>query len=608
MYFFIEDMDEINKIVNESNSAKEIIEKINSSSRLNLENNFGIICDTIKSSKDSLYYEFMNELIDMNRIDLIKDNPNYIGIRNLFEFAEKSNNSELIEFICKNFKNIIDMAIETEYLNIRSIKPFILKEEFSEEIKEVIPVIIRNTYTTNRVKLIKIISENKQLGNVEEYLSDFLYTPIGLFGMDEILLELDNVKNLDKIKLLQEVNDNFYNLINSFRGVTHRLISFLDKVKQIENELPENSEEAHNIINEVNDSISDNFENMLVNHDYNPILINLLRQFNINNSRFRNIQDNIINELSGPNLIIYIQSARENEGFNKDWDYLKLTSELFKHNKEVIEDKTLQITISKLIEELCEHENIGINDLEFGGVGHFNFNIKIGSYILKLGEGENRRTSKIENDKRIFKPLVRQLYNAGNIGEGANMFIEIQNVGDDKWYIGLSEDEIKEQLYEVYKELRDRGKVWVDVKPENVARLLKPNKENFEIEVLNQEGKLEKRELKSNNYAINFIGDESDEVLGPGELAIIDTDYIYNENDEIYNIPKKSYYDEFEERYQAEKKNKQETENNINQDIIRKIAIDEIREKDYTTEDLRKMQEDIEKVIEISSKDISRGE
>lgn len=608
MYFFIEDMDEINKIVNESSSAKEIIEKINSNSRLNLENNFGIICDTIKSSKNSLYYEFMNELIDMNRIDLIKDNPNEIGIRNLFEFADKSNNSELIEFICKNFKNIIDMAIETEYLNIRSIKPFILKEEFSEEIKEVIPVIIRNTYTTNRVKLIKIISENKQLGNVEEYLSDFLYTPIGLFGMDEILLELDNVKNLDKIKLLQEVNDNFYNLINSFRGVTHRLISFLDKVKQIENELPENSEEAHNIINEVNDSISDNFENMLVKYDYNPILINLLRQFNINNSRFRNIQDNIINELSGPNLIIYIQSARGNEGFNKDWDYLKLTSELFKHNEEVREDKTLQITISKLIEELCEHENIGINDLEFGGVGHFNFNIKIGSYILKLGEGENRRTSKIENDKRIFKPLVRQLYNAGDIGEGANMFIEIQNVGDDKWYIGLSEDEIKEQLYEVYKELRDRGKVWVDVKPENVARLLKPNKENFEVEVLNQEGKLEKRELKSNNYAINFIGDESDEVLDPGELAIIDTDYIYNENDEIYNIPKKSYYDEFEERYQAEKKNKQETENNINQDIIKKIAIDEIREKDYTMEDLRKTQEDIEKVIEISSKDISRGE
>ena len=36
----------------------------------------------------------------------------------------------------------------------------------------------------------------------------------------------------------------------------------------------------------------------------------------------------------------------------------------------------------------------------------------------------------------------------------------------------------------IYCELRDKNIVWTDVKKENVGRLLKPNKENFEIEVL----------------------------------------------------------------------------------------------------------------------------
>ena len=56
----------------------------------------------------------------------------------------------------------------------------------------------------------------------------------------------------------------------------------------------------------------------------------------------------------------------------------------------------------------------------------------------------------------------------------------------------------------------------------NIGRLLKPNKENLTVYG---------EEIQSSDYAIGFIGERKGEILKPGELVVIDTDYIYKKGE-----------------------------------------------------------------------------
>ncbi len=599
---YIEFMDELNKIVLESNSSKEIIERVYSSQYVDLSDDVGIIYSTIKILKeDDFSNQFLEELINQGEIDLLKSKIESIGATYVLQFTSETKNKELTEFVGKNLKEIISILRKTAYIDIDTVEPFILNDEYSKEVIDAIPIIARNMLPFERVKLIEII-DNKtgKLGNIEDYLSDFLYVPTekGKINLNGVLFTLEKIKGLDKEKLLQEINDNIENLIKAFGGNDKfEIETFLDIIKEIEDAVPK---EAQNLINEVNNHISNEFENILKKYDYDINLLNSLRQFDIDNLKIKDIQDDIIDKLSGADLVRYIQSARENEGFDKQWDFVELTKQLFKHNQEITDDKVVQVTISKLLEELFEHEKIGVADIEYAGAGFYSFNIKIGNYILKLADTVFEDRNNIPNDKRILKPIIRQQNNQQNKQEVAYIFLEIQNLVEANWYEGLSDEEIKEQLYMIYSELRDRKIRWTDIKPENVGRLLRPNKENFKIETLNEKGEVEKKEIKSDNYAVGFTGEEPDEILGPGELVIIDIDYIYKE-DEYYDTPKKSYYDEFEVRYQEEKKAK--VENNITIEGIKEI----IKSEGYTREELGTIETEAVQYLK-GNNDIEKGE
>ena len=592
-------IEELYKIIQTSNSGKEIIDRINSNKLINLDEDFETIYTEIRKEDRRIFSDFINELIQSDKMDLIKK----VNANVILEYAYKAEDEKLTQFICNNFKEIVDG--EDGYIPIEIIEPFMAKKEYAKDIKKGLPSVIRGMISQDRVQFIKYINYNQYLGDLEEYISDLMFVPEGKkkYGMNFVLSELKNTESLDKLKLLKCINDKMDIFINSFDAYDFQnLVSFFDTIKEIEEELPKESKTAQNLIDEVNKYISDNLEGILKDNKYNPKVIDSFRQFNINNSKFENMQDNIIESLYGADLLDYIKQTKGKEGLSKEWNYNRLIKELFKNNKEIVEDKTAQVTLSKLLQELCEHENIGIEDLEFGGEGRFNFNIKAGSYIMKIGESW-RRTDKIPNDKRIIKPLLRQYYNQEKRYDKkiANIFIEIQNVVDVNWYKDLPRSEIKEQLYTIYRELRDRGIIWTDVKPENVGRLLKPNKENFEIEVLNKNGKPEKEELKADNYAVTFTGEEPDEILMPGELVIIDTDYIYNEEDQIEWTPKVSFYDEFEERYIEENIKRK---NNIDTDDIKNI----IEDKQYTIEDLNNINGEIDRACRSSKEiDSNRG-
>lgn len=574
---YINKSDEVISITNKSCNATEFINKINKSSKINLYEDFDVIAVqlTMFNLQISLF-EVMEELQNTGRTNVLIDNIDNIGMSKALEFAIKYKNDEISEYIYSNFNELIE---NFDFIDVNLIKEVLLESRNRPEMKNGIHTVVRNLPPRLREELLDEIDSNR-LMEIEEYLEDFLYVEDGktVYGIENVLSKLESIDDLDKIKLLQTAKDNLVNLVNSFNESSDfELQTFLETIKNIEDKLPDDSKEAQQLIDETNECISRQFENILKKYEYSIDLIITLRKFNIDNEKFVQLQDDIVQNLSQADLVIYIESAKGNEGFSRNWDAKELTSQIFKHNDKVSNDQISQKMISKLIEELCEHENKDIEDIEYGGSGFFNFNVKIGDYILKLGE--ERESEDIPNDRRILKPLVRQQTNAERNENIPNLFIEIQNVVDTKWTEGLTKEEIDEELYKIYSELRNRGKVWTDIKAENLGRLIKPNKENFDIEVLNENGEIETRELRTNNYAIGFNGEEPEEILEPGELVIIDTEYVFREGAE-YKNPRGSRFTEFERRYEKEK---QQLNNKIATGDIKNI----IKGDGYTLEDVR---------------------
>ena len=69
----------------------------------------------------------------------------------------------------------------------------------------------------------------------------------------------------------------------------------------------------------------------------------------------------------------------------------------------------------------------------------------------------------------------------------------------------------KEELYAIYKELRDRGIVYGDMREGNIGRLIRDNPPRNDVK----------------NGMIGEINDS----LEIGDYVILDTDFIYTEND-----------------------------------------------------------------------------
>lgn len=217
-------------------------------------------------------------------------------------------------------------------------------------------------------------------------------------------------------------------------------------------------------------------------------------------------------------------------------------------------DKQIVTAIATIIRELMAKSNgdINIKNIELAGVGGFSQALKIGDYILKIGD--ERATEYIPNDKRILQPIIRQYIEPKK--HTHNNFIEIQNAVDADWWHGMTDKEIDDILYKIYEEMRERGKTWYDLKKENVGRLLKPNRINYKYRDIDGTEK----DLRPTKSATGFIeNEEPDEILEAGEYVIIDTDLIKLGKNQPNLSTKK-----FEERYKSEKykKNLEERKNN----------------------------------------------
>lgn len=212
----------------------------------------------------------------------------------------------------------------------------------------------------------------------------------------------------------------------------------------------------------------------------------------------------------------------------------------FPNNEKKTKQEEILMDLSiDLIEEILAHENLEYKDIKWVGKGTYSKVIQIGSKIIKIGK--KRRSYEIPYDKTILSPIIRiDLSKISNV----NTTIEVmENVSTN---FSLS----KEELYQFYVSLREKGIVFADIKPQNLGILLKDNKIYWN------------KNLSLDNENRGIYHTIQEEPLKKGSIVILDTDYLYTEEDyqKLVNEGKfcwgSKYAIEFEEEYQKQKPRK----------------------------------------------------
>ena len=204
---------------------------------------------------------------------------------------------------------------------------------------------------------------------------------------------------------------------------------------------------------------------------------------------------------------------------------------------QLLDSNTLRgLTI--IVNEVAQNENVDISKLEYIGKGSLADVYKLGNKVIKFGE--NRLTDKIPYHKRILQPLVRRRVYRGY----KDLYVEIAE------YIKTDNEITDEDAYAIYKELREDGIIWLDAKRENLGRLEKDNIAHFNEQICVK------------NETVGYIPEtiKKEEPLHKGDLVILDTDFLFREQDfdeRLLNSNiNKEFYQLCEQRYQEEIKRK----------------------------------------------------
>ena len=194
-----------------------------------------------------------------------------------------------------------------------------------------------------------------------------------------------------------------------------------------------------------------------------------------------------------------------------------------------IKDPTIKEIIRLIILDVMNNENVKFSDITYNG-GGFSRILLIGEKVIKLGD---RVTKTFPNNPYIVAPLLRKELNV----DGKTCFVEVTERVDTTTKFS------QEELYQLFKNLRNLGLVWTDIKEINVGRLKRKN-------IIHWQENLEPTE-----EVLGLGNKRGTTTLEEGDLVILDADFIYDENDPNINYANnKALYDEFEKRYQNEKK------------------------------------------------------
>ena len=249
------------------------------------------------------------------------------------------------------------------------------------------------------------------------------------------------------------------------------------------------------------------------------------------------------------NLYSLMKFVKDNpSAYSKVKDYIdnnpeKAINSIFcEINKRVkIEDTTLKEVVKLIILDVLKNENVKLSDITYNG-GGLSSVLLIGNKVIKIGD---RATKSFPNNPYIISPLLRKKLEFN----GAFCFVEVTERVD------TSKKASKEELYQLFKKLRNLNLVWTDIKEDNVGRLKKENIIHW------------RQNLNPTDGVLGLDVKRGETILKEGDLVILDADFIYDENDPNINyINNKDIYDEFEKRYQKEIKElkEQETKSDLN--------------------------------------------
>lgn len=186
----------------------------------------------------------------------------------------------------------------------------------------------------------------------------------------------------------------------------------------------------------------------------------------------------------------------------------------------------LREIIFLIIKEISENEHTKMHKIELIGHGDFSSVYCLGNKIIKIGR--TRLTKKFPNNPYIIKPLLRKEF---EIGENNSFFIEVC----EKIKTNCCSEE---DVYELYKKLRDIGLIWMDPKISNIGKLIKDNKIYWN------------KKLNPSDKALSLSKYKGNESLKKGNIIICDADSIYEENDPKICIQRVYRY---ENRYKENK-------------------------------------------------------
>ena len=194
-------------------------------------------------------------------------------------------------------------------------------------------------------------------------------------------------------------------------------------------------------------------------------------------------------------------------------------------------DNILEI-IYLIIEDVCYNERIDITSIESAGCGAYSSVLIIGNKVIKIGC--SRETKRFPNNPYINTMLLRKEF---PITEQDSLFVEVSERVDTNTKVE------EEELYQLYKKVRDLGLVWLDIGIKNIGRLLRDNKVHWRFE------------LPITDEVLGLDSFRGKDLLKKGDIVIVDNDLIYDINNHI--IPFRfatPYLYLFETRYEKEEK------------------------------------------------------
>ena len=354
--------------------------------------------------------------------------------------------------------------------------------------------------------------------------------------------------NLDSYRFKENINELLITHVYNWMVIDNPDIVpyfFSDRLLNCLADLRLDTSEYDSFVSNMTEQQQKDFLNLLIEKKVPITFINF--NFKGNNKQF--INDNILYIAENSNGLYYLKNTvkSDEEALTKITDYIDkhpeqaLDSIIYQLRSDVqVKDDALKDTIMLIIKDVMKNENAKFSDIDFNS-GAYSGVIFIKDKVVKMGY--KRATPSFPNNPYIVKPLLRKALKV----DGDTCFVEVTERVD------TSEKATDEELYQLYKKLRDVGLIWTDIAPKNVGRLLKDNKIYWNGNLEPENDKV----LELDEYR------DSDE-LKKGDLVILDADFIYKETDANIKYPEKQRFDTFESRYQREKLFTEEQLNSIN--------------------------------------------